>query len=91
MNNKGADQPAHPRSLISTFVVRYLDSKIPVLAKSKISRLLISRSCADRFKSYLVGNPEDRFSRDEAHFKVFIKVLASCLQLHSWHASIDSD
>ena len=23
-NNKGADQPAHPRSLISTFVVRYL-------------------------------------------------------------------
>ena len=23
--------------------------------------------CADRFESYLVGNPEDRFSRDEAH------------------------
>ena len=23
-NNKGADQPAHPRSLISAFVVRYL-------------------------------------------------------------------
>ena len=23
-NNKGADQPAHPRSLISTFVVRFL-------------------------------------------------------------------
>ena len=27
MNNKGADQPAHPCSLISTFVVRYLDSE----------------------------------------------------------------
>ena len=27
-NNKGADQPAHPRSLISTFVVRCLDSII---------------------------------------------------------------
>ena len=27
-NNKGADQPAHPRSLISTFVVRCLDSMI---------------------------------------------------------------
>ena len=38
-NNKGVDQPAHPRSLISTFVVRYLDSIIPILAKSKISRL----------------------------------------------------
>ena len=32
VNNKGADQPAHPCSLISTFVVRYLDSIIPILA-----------------------------------------------------------
>ena len=40
-NNKGADQPAHPgpRSLISVFIVRYLDSIIPILAKFKISRL----------------------------------------------------
>ena len=38
-NNKGADQPAHPRSLISTFVVRFLDSTIPVLVISEISRL----------------------------------------------------
>ena len=37
--NKDADQPAHPRSLISAFVVRCLGSKIPILAKSKISRL----------------------------------------------------
>ena len=28
-NNKGADQPAHPRSLISAFVVRSLDSIMP--------------------------------------------------------------
>ena len=35
-NNKGADQPAHTRSLISAFVVRCLDSIIPLLAKSKI-------------------------------------------------------
>ena len=27
-NNKGADQPAHPRSLINAFVVRCLDSII---------------------------------------------------------------
>ena len=36
-NNKGADQPAHPRSLISTFVVRCLDSMICILAISKVS------------------------------------------------------
>ena len=34
VNNKGADQPAHPRSLISTFVFRWLDSKTPLLAKA---------------------------------------------------------
>ena len=34
-NNKGADQPAHPRSLISTFVVRCLDSMTCILAISK--------------------------------------------------------
>ena len=32
MNNKGADQPAHPRSLISTIVIRYLESTIVQLA-----------------------------------------------------------
>ena len=37
-NNKGADQPAHPRSLISTCVVRCFDSMICILAISKVSR-----------------------------------------------------
>ena len=37
---KDADQPAHPRSLISVFIVNCLDSIIPVLAKSNISRLV---------------------------------------------------
>ena len=36
--NKGADQPAHLRSLISTFVVCCLDSMICILAISKVSR-----------------------------------------------------
>ena len=40
-NNKGADQPAHPRSLISAFVVRCLDRRIPLFSKSKISRLYL--------------------------------------------------
>ena len=38
-NNKGAHQPAHPRSLINAFVVRILDSIIPLVSISKISRL----------------------------------------------------
>ena len=37
-NNKGADQPEHPRSLISAFVVRCLDSIIHLLAIAEISR-----------------------------------------------------
>ena len=36
-NNKGADQPAHPRSLISTFVAPSLDSIIPAVSISEIS------------------------------------------------------
>ena len=38
-NHKCADQPAHPRSLISAFVVRCLDSIIPLLAIAEISRI----------------------------------------------------
>ena len=38
-NNKGAAQSAHPRSLISTLVVRWLDSMICILTISKVSRL----------------------------------------------------
>ena len=37
-NNKDADQPAHPRSLISTFVVCCLDSMLCILGISKVSR-----------------------------------------------------
>ena len=36
-NNKGADQPAHPRSLISAFVICLLESIISRLATSEIS------------------------------------------------------
>ena len=37
-NNKDADHPAHPRSLISAFVVRCMDSIIPLLAIAEVSR-----------------------------------------------------
>ena len=38
-NNKGTDQPAHPCSLISAFVVRCLDSIISLDSIAEISRL----------------------------------------------------
>ena len=45
-NNKGADQHAHPRSLISTFVVRCLDSIIPLVSISETSSLYLASVAA---------------------------------------------
>ena len=36
-NNTGADQPAHPRSLISAFFIRFVESIICKLATGEIS------------------------------------------------------
>ena len=36
-NSKGADQPAHPRRLISAFVIRFLESIIYKLNTGEIS------------------------------------------------------
>ena len=41
-NNTGADQPAHTRSLISTFVVGCLDSIIPLVSISETSSLSLA-------------------------------------------------
>ena len=50
--------------LISAFVVRCLDSIIPLLAIVEISRLDSFWSCLGRFESDLVENHEDGFSHD---------------------------
>ena len=41
-NNKGADQPAHPRSLTSAFVVRCIDSIIPLVSILEMSNLYLA-------------------------------------------------
>ena len=41
-NYKGADQPAHPRSLISAFVFRCLDRVMSIVSVTKISRLMLA-------------------------------------------------
>ena len=69
-NNKGADQPAHPRSLISAFVVRCPDSVITLDSVTKISSLLLA-SVAEQASLSLTWSetPEDgTFSHDETHF-----------------------
>ena len=56
VNNKGADQPAHLRSLISAFVVRCLDSIISLDSIAKISTLANICGWAGQFVSGLVRN-----------------------------------
>ena len=71
-NNKGADQPAHPRSLISTFIVRCLDM-ICILAISKVARFQLA-CVAEQAGLNLTWSkiPEDTFSHDMAHL-IFMK------------------
>ena len=45
-NDKGADQPAHPRSLISAFIVRCLDSIIPLVSIPEISSFYLASVAA---------------------------------------------
>ena len=67
-NNKRADQPAHPRSLISTFVVRCLESILCILAISKVSRFQLA-SVAEQAGLNVTWSKitKDTFSRDVAH------------------------
>ena len=50
-NNKGADQPAHPRSLISACVVRCLD-----IYSRNFKTLASFYGCAGQFVSGLIGD-----------------------------------
>ena len=67
-NNKGVDQPAHPRSLISAFIVRCLDSVMSLVSVTKISSLMLA-SVAEQASLSLTWSetPEDTFSHNEAH------------------------
>ena len=67
-NNKGADHSAHLRSLISTFVVHFLDTCYIRNFKTLTSLC----SWVGHSESYLVENPEDRLSRDGAQLKVVV-------------------
>ena len=68
-NNKGADQPVHPRSMISTYVVRCLDSIISLDSIAEISRLYLASVAAQAGLCLAWSQtPEDTFSRVVAQF-----------------------
>ena len=76
MNNKVADQPAHPRRLISAFVIHIFESIISRHAISKTSIFkLISEAEETWFGSHFFGKPEDRF------FRVQGKFMTLCLEV----------
>ena len=67
--NKDADQLRGNREADQRLCFRYIDSTISLLPKPKnLKPLAIFRSCTARFVSDLLGNPEDRFFHNEAHF-----------------------
>ena len=72
-NNKGADQPVHPRSLISTFVVRCLASMMSLVSVTKISSVILA-SVAEQASLSLtwLETPEDTFSHDVAQLYVHL-------------------
>ena len=66
-NNKGADQSAHPRSLISAFVVYCLDIVMSLVSVTKISSLMqASVSEQASLSPTWSETTEDTFSHDEA-------------------------
>ena len=66
--NKGADQLAHPRSLISARVVRCLDSIISLDSIAKISRLYLASVAAQAGLCLAWSEtPDDTFSHGVAH------------------------
>ena len=75
-NNKGADQPAHPRSLISAFVVRCLDSAMSLVSVTKISSLMLA-SVAEQARLSLTWSetPENTFCHDEAQLIIICCII----------------
>ena len=69
--NTGADQPAYPRSLISPFVIRLLESIIPRLAMSEISIFLLASEAEQAgLNLTLLETPETGFLASRPNLKV---------------------
>ena len=78
VNSKGADQPAHPRSLISAFVVHCLDSIISLDSIAESSRLQLASVAAQAGVCLAWSEtPEDTFCRVVDHILEKPKVICN--------------
>ena len=69
-NDKDADQPVHPRSLISVFVICFSESNIPKLATNKISMFcLVSVAEQAGMSLTWLQTPKTGFVATMAHMK----------------------
>ena len=76
-NNTGADQPAHPRSLISAFVIRFLERNMCTLATGEISIFkLVSVAEETVLKLALSETPKTGFLATRPIFKWTISLHA---------------
>ena len=73
--NKDADQLRGNREADQRLCFRYIDSTIPLLSKSKISSLWPSSVVVQPGLCQTVGNPEDRFSQNEAHLMSYNLII----------------
>ena len=80
-NNKGTDQPLHPHSLVSTFVIRLFMSIIAKIAKCKVYLFQLVL-VAGWFESYSVGNSEDKVPLLSS--KIFFFQIHRVNTLGSW-------
>ena len=77
-NNKDADQPVHLRSLISIFVIRCLDTMMPLVSISEISSLyLVPVAAQTSLCPTWSETLEDMFSRDVD------QLISGCYEGHS--------
>ena len=98
-NNKGADQPAYPRSLTSTFIVHCLDSVMSLVSVTKISSLMLASVAAQAGLCLAWSEtPEDTFSHGMAHMnrkshdhKSTASVICESFVQKSWTAFIWND
>ena len=73
--NKDADQLRGNSEADQRLCLRYKYSTIPLLPSlQNFKPLAILCGCTAQFMSDLVGNPEDRFSHNEAHIMWFLAV-----------------
>ena len=78
--NKDADQICGNREADQRLCFRFTDSTIPLLPKSEnFKPLTIFCDCTARFVLDQVGNPEDRFSHNEAHMSHIVRTPVLCI------------